>query len=832
MAESSHLIIDEIFKYCFSLWGGRFSLIIPCKDGEPDKAFMPWLKAYDPDIVYSYVDLNISTQFLIHEETYPSYLQRHWLSDETKPRYIPNPAINPLAVSTLLPIAGAPNFFDGTRGIRLPIPVGEMKNDRFVTDSFGYPSQEIINLTRSVLSDNCSLLLVGNEDTYFPGRKSEADGRTSDAISLLQQLAHFPRIQSVARLAAMLAPRLDLTNHRWNKSYNIVIGDTIHDRVLYWNSRLLISPWRDGSDTDLCIPSSYFDNDNFVVELRNFMGARNQMGGGSAPHQATLRSTSLHDSDLEALADRLRRGQGWIAYDHEHVTDVADCTPESAALERQLFGMGQHTFRSPDLWIEQFASRSELRLSAVEPEHLRHTPPALANSLTGAWALDLDIERDVDHSPFTNVKHRWRLPRRLRTTQAFMSQYKLDDGSGNFVSPRVSSGGLLTIYSTMNFSIPKIRIPEDTDAIITAFQSGRDWASFHRFRRDASPPERLCAAARRSSAGRYFWGVYQLFDGMNNAREFLLHEFWRKQLQRYGATDQRGDLRHERVRTQIRKRLGTKILDLKNAEQAQRLADIVLQEADAERMTVRSISWSEFDADLTELATLFEANHPPHPEQEYNKAEDREWYQASLRNSVQTLCSLGVLHQGYEHACPRCLHKSWIAISDLEATVACEVCGDDHPAPVDKSWQFRLNGFLREALQRHGIGPLFWVLGRFQRHSGSSFWFEGPLNIFFDDDAALADKPATDIDLTMIDNGMVRMCEVKQSERQFTDPEGLACTMLKLRPDIAMVAIMEEYSDKIQRKFARFSKILEQSGIKSELITLDSEVDINRSPYF
>ncbi|MBR2689657.1 hypothetical protein [Bosea sp. (in: a-proteobacteria)] len=593
-----------------------------------------------------------------------------------------------------------------------------------------------------------------------------------------------------------------------------------------------MSPWRDGSDTDLCIPRICFDNENFVAELRNFMGARNQIGGGNSPHQATLRSSSLQDSDLEALADRLRRGQGWIAYDHEHVGDVADCTPEPAALEQQLFGMGQHAFRSHDLWVEQFASRNELRLSAVEPEHLRHTPPPLANPLTGAWALDLDIERDVDHSPFSNVKHRWRLPRRLRTTQAFIRQYNLDDGLGSIVLPRVSAGGFLTIYSSMNRPIPKIEIPEDTNAIITALQSGRNWASFHRFGRDGRPPERLCAAAKRSSAGRHFWGVYQLFDGINNARGFLLHEFWRKQLQRYGATDQRGDLRHERVRTQIRKRIGTKILDLKNTEQAQKLADIVLQEADAERMIVRSISWSEFDTDLTELSTIFENDNPPPPEQEYDKAEEREWNQASLRNSVQHLCSLGVLHQGYEHACPKCLHKSWIAISDLRATIVCEVCSDDHPAPVDRSWQFRLNGFLREALQRHGIGPLFWVLGRFQLRSGSSFWFEGPLSIFFEDDAALADRPATDIDLTIIDNGIVRMCEVKQSERQFTDPEELANTMLKLRPDIAMIAIMEANNERIQRKFAKFSKILENSGIKPELVTLDIDMDIDRSPYF
>jgi hypothetical protein len=482
--------------------------------------------------------------------------------------------------------------------------------------------------------------------------------------------------------------------------------------------------------------------------------------------------------------------------------------------------------------VESFSVGSEIRLTSPEPEHLRHVPPSLLSPASGAWAVDLDIERSVDHSPYSNVRHRWRLPRRLRVTGAFLQHYQITKPLGEIVGPRVSDGGLLTLFTATNGALPKIALPTDHNAIVTALQQGRDWSSFDRFGDQSGLPQ-LCYEARRSNAGRYFWGIYQLFGNVNSARSVLLHEFWRKQLEDYGATDQRTDVRHERVKAKLLQRIGAHPLDLANAEQLHTLSDIVLQESDAVRMTLRSLDWTHFETDFKALADRFDAAHPPPSASEHELAdEENRWRIAGLRGSVQQLCNLGVLHQGYEHKCYKCLHRSWISIADLNPDIVCEVCHDVRAAPVDKPWQFRLNGFLREALQRYGVGPLFWVLSRFQRDSSNSFWFEGPLDIFFDQNAADSRRQETDIDLTMIDNGVVRMCEVKQSERQFKDPAGLARTLARLRPDVAMIAVMESDSLALQRKFAEFSATLAGTGIKPELLTLDVARDISADPYF
>ncbi len=833
--ESSHPILDAIFDYSFSIWGGRFSLVVPCTNGEPMATYLSWLKVFDPDLIYSYVDLPLAKQVELHEVLYPFALQHHWRgSDTAHVDHRPTPHVSPLAVGTVLPIAGQWNTSDGTRSARLVDAMGSRKEDRFLADSFGFMSAQLRNSMRSILSGYGSALVVVAQDELQPRQRyiHGAEETVADAGTLLATMTRDRRVVGVAQLSALQTPRTDLRSRRWGETFNIVIGDTVVDRLIYWNARALMPPWRDGSDVDLRIPRANFEDLVFVAALRDFMNRRNHVNGdsGNGPNKATLRSSSVSAQDLASFAEQMRHGQSWIVYGHEHVASIAECVPDTKSLEHGAFVVGQQGIGARSLWKESFSIEDELRLTSPVPEHLRHVPTALMSPLSGAWAVDLDIERSVDHSPYSNIRHRWQLPRRLRVTRAFRQGYQLTEPHGEVVDPRVSNGGLLTLFTAANVALPKITLPTDHDAILVGLQGGRDWRPFERFGEYSNQPQ-LCYEARRSSAGQYFWGVYQMFGDMNSARSVLLHEFWRKQLEDYGATDQRTEVRQEKMKSKLRQRIGDRQLNLADANQLHTLSNIVLQESDEVRMTVRSLNWTQFADDFKSLAKRFDETHPAPQGYGHDSADESRRRGAALRRSVQRLCKLGVLHQGYEHKCKQCLHRTWVAIADLKPGIVCEVCHSVRPAPVDQAWQFRLNGFVREALQRYGIGPLFWVLSRFQQRNGSSFWFEGPLDIYFDQAAAEAGQQETDIDLTMIDCGIVRMCEVKQSERQFKDPGGVARTMAKLRPDVAMIAVMEADSNALRGKFAEFSSVLAGTGIKPELLTLDAERDISSDPY-
>jgi hypothetical protein len=140
--ESDYLAItlDAIFAFCFGLWGGRFSLIVPCEHGQPNPAYNAWLESFDPDIIYSYVDLENSVVERLHEWLYPSFLIRHELyghQDISAHSLRPRLPIDPLKVSTLLPIAAGPAMFEAAQETRVIEMMGRMEDDRFIGDNFG-----------------------------------------------------------------------------------------------------------------------------------------------------------------------------------------------------------------------------------------------------------------------------------------------------------------------------------------------------------------------------------------------------------------------------------------------------------------------------------------------------------------------------------------------------------------------------------------------------------------------------------------------------------------------------------------------------------------------
>jgi len=440
----------------------------------------------------------------------------------------------------------------------------------------------------------------------------------------------------------------------------------------------------------------------------------------------------------------------------------------------------------------------------------------------------------VDHSPYDNVRHRWRLPRRLRVAQVFCTHYQVVEPHGRYVGPRVSSGSLLTVFTSNDGKLPLITLPSDYDAIKTALQRGRNWYPIHQALPNGVGPAQLCYAVERSDAGQHFYGTYQLFGSLRTARSILLHQFWRQQLERLGATERRANIRHDRVLRQLQGRLGDRKLDLVDPTQREVLANLVLQEADSERMTYPNLAWPDLAKDFDELVARYIAEIPGDGLSDQEKADEAKSLARGLRECVQRMCELGILHQGYELRCPKCLYRNWVALGDLRTQVFCQVCHHPNVAPVDRPWQFRLNGFLREALQRHGLAPLFWVLARYQENVkiGSSLWFEGPLSVYFDSKTYEQRRPASDVDLTIVHDGKVTMCEAKRSARGFDKPNETAAIFSHLRPDVALIAVMEPHSKMLQGKFDEFSAALAGTGIAPKLWTLNEDRDFEDAPWF
>lgn len=834
--EDAHPILDAVFRCAFSLWAGRFSLVVPCANGVPLASHVPWLKAFDPDLIYSYVDLSEKHELWIHEELYPSELIYHAIGDNKDgARLRPELPFSPLDAATMLPWAGIPMVQDNDQRMRVIHAMGRYEKDRFINDNCG-ASFHVLNGLRTRFAPYGSplILVAPEEQERLKPQLRNGEEMVSDIPSLLRMMATRRRHRSLAGLSAMAAPRFSVEDHRWGRSFNLVVGDTSADRIMYWNTHTYVPAWRDGEAVDLCVSTQNVEDPVFVSALAEFLARRNLVneGHGNAPPRVTLRSISLTKEQLAPIANALRAAVKWHALDCEQIASLDDCVPDPRALARSGLASGR-SFLQRGLWNESYETGTSLRLEAAQPDHLKAMPREFLTPESGAWAVDLDIERSVDHSPYDNVRHRWRLPRRLRVTQAFCTHYQVVEPHGRYVGPRVSSGNLLTVFTNNDGQLPLITLPSDYDAIKAALQRGRNWRLIHEALPNAAGPAQLCYAVERSDAGQHFFGTYQLFGSLRTARSVLLHQFWRQQLERLGATERRANVRHDQVLRRIQRRLGDRDLDLADKTQKEVLANLVLQVADEERMTIPNLSWSGLASDHEDLVAKYIAANLREDQNEQEVAEERRSYLTDLRACVQRMCELGILHQGYELRCPKCLQRNWVALGELRTQVLCQVCHHPDIAPVDRPWQFRLNGFLRESLQRHGLAPLFWVLARYQENVRTgSLWFEGPLSIYFDSKSFDQKRPASDIDLTIVHDGKVTMCEAKRSARGLDKPDETAALFSRLRPDVALIAVMEPLSNVLQSKFEQFSAALSGTGIEPKLWTLDEDRDFEDAPWF
>lgn len=162
-------------------------------------------------------------------------------------------------------------------------------------------------------------------------------------------------------------------------------------------------------------------------------------------------------------------------------------------------------------------------------------------------------------------------------------------------------------------------------------------------------------------------------------------------------------------------------------------------------------------------------------------------------------------------------------MTGLRSILSCEICGNTAVLPVNRPWDFRLNGFLCEALKEHGLISLIWCLGKLQQAARSSFFFFGPHDLFDDypEDRFTAAKNKAD--LSCVVDGKTYRCEVKSSCRDI-DISTLAKVAARITPDYVLLAVMDYKSPRLQQKYEELRKLLSISNIDCELMVMDTEI--------
>lgn len=223
-------MLDAIFADCFSRWGGRFNLLVPCENGAIRPSYIPWLELYDPDIIYSYVDLADAETTLIHERFYPAFLVRHDFGhrDSWDQRaFRPGLPIEPLGSLSATLGPSRRNYASARQPIELVNIQPGQKPAQFIQENFGYYEE---SLTPSPMANDMGEFV--RTVTFAPEAIREnprgQPGTSGDFVTheneLLDLISKTKDLIGLAQLAAWQCPRLEFHDNQWADSVNLVVA--------------------------------------------------------------------------------------------------------------------------------------------------------------------------------------------------------------------------------------------------------------------------------------------------------------------------------------------------------------------------------------------------------------------------------------------------------------------------------------------------------------------------------------------------------------------------------------------------------------------------------
>lgn len=819
-------ILDSIFADGYARWGGRFSLIVPCADGQVVPDYWPWLEAFDPDVVYAYVELSSQAVLDIHERLVPADYIVHRVYDKPSPDvfdFRPRYAIAALSsLSTVFRLYRHSPIEDGKK-IKLIDSWHTETRSRFLTDNFGtYHTSMATSMYPADARSAATLLTVVSEE-YVQGNYGVP--RDLDRVATEQMaFAEFvgKRATSMSMLSSLYVPRIEIRDHRWSTAFNLVVGESFEDRLLFWNARLLIPTWLDGELSCFRVTMDQLRDQAFLGLLTQLINTRNHVNGGSGGQsQLRVRSASHAVPELDEALALLRDAKLWSVSAPVEVISGGHVIPLEASLRhvheqtRLMVGGSYATEWRGFRWHPPVA-----RPAIAAPDHLADTPPGQSFA-QGRWALDLCFEYEGDQLRHAQ-QNVWILPKRWRMAGAFEAKYTTRGFAPNaYHASRTNGNGNVTLFSDANPSLESITVPNAEQAIQRALCW--DAAIWHAEPQAPPWPSQKVQWMRPSSEMPRLIGVLRMLGGLANAKRLLLHPFVQGTLAGLGGAPNLADADVRATVDALAKRArGKPVFDVRMEDERGALAALIVKAAQSIKMPKMYVALDDLRERWNTYREAYWAQRPD----EVTGAEGdlKHWEQMEERAIDDCLAEMRtrrMLFQGYPWTCATCQHRNWTDFQALRPSVACEVCLTEMDLPIGIPWYFRPNEFLIESLRSHSVLSLVWVLSVLRDRARSSFVYVGSTCFGFSDNY---DEPDAEADLLAIVDGTSILCEVKSAWRSLraVHVADFVALAKRLRPDTAILAVMEGGDGKrVDQPIAEAKAALEAEGIAFELVTLD-----------
>lgn len=750
-------MLTAIFDECHNRWGGRDTLIMPVTDGQIDEKYWAWARALDPDVVYSYVDLDIPTLERVDRDLMPSVVTIHRsVMDPPDPR--PRHEVEALPALSLLPMLANTERIGPPRRLALVSAFMEWSRDVFVTDSFGLNPYGPGWAQAESVRKHAATLALGSQQKAQRGHV--ADEEIGDPTALLRAMCNAQyTVLTMAQLSGTGYENVFYDRKSSWRMFNIIVGDTNVDRLAFWNSRIGVDDYQRRNIVAVRLCERHLDDEEFVSALVLFVSRWNTSTSQSGPSFAAVRSSSIQTERLQPIADALHRMN--VQTTVEHFQSVSDCTPDRVD-KPGFIRQG----------LDQRFTESEVRLMPAQPIHLSRTGPASGWWSNGGWTVQIVLKRESSSGLGSSIR-KVQIPRRWQAVRTV---------TGGAIAKATLAGDLRVIAP--GDQKPQALSFTDDDAEFVARLFVPNHYLWRSDPRAVRLPKPAAIYPQISSAGRHLAGFLKKLRGLRAAYEVLGSEFWKAVLNEMAVPREVFDnVKRAELAARLEKpirRDGPTVLAAK--DDFERLADVVARIIPDLKAPVAMKPYEWFVETYRGTEECTHLRDPALTAEENERQLHRE-----VEQQLRLRCFEGVLAQGYAWKCPRCLHQNWSTVGALSGTVTCEVCDHQEAIQAHFSWNFMLDGYVAVALRERGLRGLVWALGDLSWTSRDSFMFSPPLDLFCEG------VLLTDSDIACVVDGKFFIGEVKESDRKISDRLGdrLIEVALAVRPDVVVLACLD-----------------------------------------